>query len=118
MELNDYPQAIAKLQRELLELDQQIIGLTESVTIFLAEIDKQIAFDQTLKNDAQRKVKRIEMQQADPDYYTASRQLKETQEKRALLDIDLQRLRNEFSVLKLERREAIASMELHASTAA
>lgn len=45
MKLSEYPQAIAKLQYQLLDFDQTIISLTESVKVFEAEIDKQIAFD-------------------------------------------------------------------------
>lgn len=43
MNLNEYPTAIAHLQRQILEFDQSLIGLTESVKIFEAEIDKAIA---------------------------------------------------------------------------
>lgn len=112
MKLTDYPQAIATLQRQILDLEQRIIGMTESVKIFEAEIDKSIAFDSTLKNEAQRKSKKIEMQQQDGDYYQASRLLKESKEKRDSLAIDLEMLRNQFSVARLEKREAIAKMEL------
>lgn len=111
MKLQDYPQVIAKLQRQILGLDQKLIGMTESVKIFEAEIDKAIAFDLTLKNDAQRKARRIELQQTDGDYYQASRLLKETKEKRELLAIELELARNQFSILKLEKREAIARLE-------
>lgn len=111
MQLKDYPQVIARLQRQILDLDQNLIGLAESVKIFEAEIDKAIAFDLTLKNDAQRKAKRIELQQTDGDYYSASRLFKETKEKRELLAIELELVRNQFSILKLEKREAIAHLE-------
>lgn len=107
----DYPDAIARLQRQILDLDQHLIGLTESVKIFEAEIDKAIAFDATLKNEAQRKARRIELQQTDGNYYAASRLLKETKEKRETLAIELELLRNQFSILKLEKREAIARLE-------
>lgn len=108
----DYPDAIARIQRQVLDLDQHLIGLTESVKIFEAEIDKEIAFDATLKNEAQRKARRIELQQTDGDYYAASRLLKETKEKREMLAIELELLRNQFAILKLEKREAIARLEI------
>lgn len=111
----DYPEAIARIQRQILDLDQHLIGLTESVKIFEAEIDKAIAFDVTLKNEAQRKARRIELQQTDGDYYTASRLLKETKEKRELLHIELELLRNQFAILKLEKREAITRLEVEAA---
>lgn len=115
MNLNEYPTAIAKLQRSILEFDQNLIGLVESVKIFEAEIDKEIAFDPLLKNDSQRKARRIELQQCDGDFYQATLLLKQTKEKRDLLAIDLELLRNNFSVLKLDKREAIAQMELQAA---
>jgi len=115
MKLADYPAAIAHLQRQILDLDQNLIGLAESVKVFEAEIEKAIAFDSSLKNDAQRKARRIEMQQTDGDYYQASRLLKEKKEQRELLAIELELLRNSFAIAKLERREAIAQLELAAS---
>lgn len=108
----DYPDAIARIQRQILDLDQHLIGLTESVKIFEAEIDKAIAFDVTLKNEAQRKARRIELQQTDGDYYAASRLLKETKEKRETLAIELELLRNQFAILKLEKHEVIARLEV------
>ena len=115
MNLNEYPTAIAHLQGQILEFDQSLIGLTESVKIFEAEIDKAIAFDLNLKNDSQRKARRIELQQTDGDFYQASLLLKQTKEKRELLAIELELLRNNFSVLKLDKRFAIAQMELQSA---
>lgn len=111
MKLNEYPTAIAHLQRQTLELDQKLISLIESAKIFEFEIDKAIAFDPTLKNDAQRKARKIELSQTDGDYYEANRQLLEAKEKRERLAIELELKRNSFTVSKLEKREAIARME-------
>jgi hypothetical protein len=118
MKLHDYPIAIAKLQRQTLKLDQRLCTLRESVAFCLSAIDRQIAFDQSLKNDAQRKAKRVELMESDSDYIQALLELRQAEDRKAELDIDLQLLRNQFSLLKLERREAIAAMELQASTAA
>jgi hypothetical protein len=118
MKLNEYPNAIAKLQRQILDLDQHLIGLQETLSILAVELEKQIIADASLTNDTKRKAKRLELQQSDLDYCKASIELKTTQAKRDALEIDLQLLRNQFSVLKLEERKAIATLELHASTAA
>lgn len=118
MKLKDYPQAIAKLQLQLLTLDQALIMLQESLSILSVEIEKQIVSDAALTNDTKRKAKRLALQQSDPDYARAARELKAAQMDRDRLDIDLLLLRNQFSVLKLEERRAIASLELQASTAA
>lgn len=118
LKLKDYPLAIAKLQRQVLDLEQHIIGLQETVSILATEIEKKVIGDASLTNDTKRKAKRLELQQSDPDYYRASIELKQAQQQRDSLDIDLLLLRNQFSVLKLEERRTIATMELHASSAA
>ncbi|NJP11925.1 MAG: hypothetical protein HC866_22670 [Leptolyngbyaceae cyanobacterium RU_5_1] len=115
MQLNEYPKAIADLQTEILHIDQQLRSARESVAFCLNNIDRAIAFDQILKNDSQRKAKRTELMESDADYIKASNELKRLEDLRGELDIDMQLLRNTFSLLKLERREAIASMELQAA---
>ena len=118
MNLNEYPNAIAKLQRQILKLDQDLIGMQDTLSVVGLEIEKQVVNDASLTNDTKRKAKRLDLQQSDPDYSKAAIELKTAQCKRDRLDIDLLLLRNQFSVLKLEERKAIATMELHASTAA
>jgi SMC interacting uncharacterized protein involved in chromosome segregation len=125
MKLNEYPNAIAKLQRQILDLEQHLIGLQETLSILSLELEKQVIADASLTNDTKRKARRLELQQSDLDYCKASIELKMAQAKRDALEIDLQLLHNQFSVLKLEERKAlaklsagIAAMELHASTVA
>jgi len=118
MKLNEYPAAIAQVQRQILTLDQQLIGLQETVSVLAMEVEKRVIADGSLTNDTKRKARRLELQQSDPDFYRASIDLKEAQAKRETLGIELQLLLNQFSVLKLEERRAIAMMEMHISTAA
>jgi hypothetical protein len=73
-----------------------------------------IAFDTTLKNDAQRKAKRSELLDEHPNYWEQQEILAQAKAKREAVFIELCLRRNEFSVLKLERREAIARLELQA----
>ncbi|MFM7426838.1 MAG: hypothetical protein ACKO7W_17880 [Elainella sp.] len=115
MKLTDYPQAIAKLQRQILSLDQSILGLQETLSILGLELEKQVIADASLSNDTKRKARRLELQQSDLDYCKAANELKTAQAKRDGLDIDLLLLRNQFTVLKLEERRAIASLELHSA---
>lgn len=115
MKLSAYPAVIASLQHQILELDQQIITLSESVALFTSLIDKAIAFDTTLKNEAQRKAVKLERQQNDPDYYQAATALKEAKQKREQLAIELGLLRNQFSIAKLEMRSTIAHLEAQAA---
>jgi hypothetical protein len=114
LQLNQYPDEIADLQRQILRADRQIRQLSESATILITAIDRQIAFDTSLKNDAQRKAKRIELMESDSDYITASIALRAAQDRRESLLIELQLLRNQFSILKLDRQEAIATKQLAA----
>jgi hypothetical protein len=118
MKLNEYPAAIAQVQRQILALDQQLIGLQETVSVLAMEVEKRVIADGSLTNDTKRKARRLELQQVDPDFYRASVDLKVAQAKREGLEIELLLLSNQFSVLKLEERRVIAMMELHISTAA
>lgn len=111
MKLIDYPIAIAEKQRQLLQTEQHIRRLQDIINRLAAEIDTAIAFDHELKNDAQRKAKRLELMSA-PHYRRAAANLQITQDERAEIEIDLNLLRNQFSVLKLQFREAIAAREL------
>jgi hypothetical protein len=82
-----------------------------------AEIDTAIAFDTELRNDAQRKAKRMELMNT-AEYRKAVAILQMAQDERAEIEIDLSLLRNQFSVLKLEKRDAIATRELQLVDAA
>lgn len=115
MQLNEYPQAIADLQQELLHIDQHLRQARESVAFCLNAIDRAIAFNQELKNDPQRKAKRTDLMERDGDMIQASTQVKRLEDLKAELEIDLSLLRNTFSLLKLERREAIARLESQAA---
>lgn len=110
--LIEFPRTIADRQQELLHLEQQLRDQRETVTFCLNAIDRIIARDDSLKNDNQRKARRSELLETDPDTIQASRQLKRLEDLKAELDLDLQLLLNLFTVRKLEERRAIASLEL------
>jgi len=115
MQLNEYPQAIAKLQHQLLDIERKLTCQREQVAVCLNVIDRAIAFNQELKNDNQRKAHRSELMETDGDYITDLIQMKKLEDIRGGLEIDLKLLANTFSILKLERREAIARMEATAA---
>jgi hypothetical protein len=117
MKLVDYPAAIAQQQRSLLREEQHVRRLQEVLNRITAEVDTQIAFDPDLRNDAQRKARRIELMKSS-EYQKAVINLQMAQDRRAELEIDLNLLRNQFSVMKLEIRDAIASRELQVLDAA
>jgi hypothetical protein len=115
MNLHDYPTAIAQVQRQLLKRTQQLRTLQEGLAFCLSAIDRQVAFDQGLKNDNQRKARRAELMESDSDYIRALLELRQVEDDRAELEIDLQLLQSQLALLKLERRDAIARLELQAS---
>jgi hypothetical protein len=81
--------------------------LNDALAMRENNIDYAIAFDTDLKNEAQRKVKRVELMRED---------LK-LQKLREQAEIDLNCLLNKFAIAKLERRAAIAQMEIEAQIA-
>jgi anti-sigma-K factor RskA len=116
MNLNEYPTAIAKLQAQLTNFDLAVEQTQAMLKQIESEIDTRVAFDATLKNDAQRKAKRSELLDEHPNYWEQQEILGQTKAKREAVFIELCLRRNEFSVLKLEKREAIARLELQANS--
>jgi hypothetical protein len=105
-----YPQEIAQVQRCILRLDRRARKVRQALDRKTAQIEQAIAVDPDLKNDQQRKAKRFELSEAD-DYRVLVETVTDYQDRRMQLEIQLQLLRDEFSVLKLQYRDAIASKE-------
>lgn len=113
-QLKQFPKTIAKIEKQLLKLNQEIEIQHQLIGFLDADIEKVIADDKALKNDQQRKSKRLELQQQ-PDYLEVKRKLTELKEKRDLTSIQLNQSRSEFSVMKLELRMQIANLEVAAA---
>lgn len=116
MNLADYPIAISNIQKKLLKLEKNIRKLEEFLASAYSAIDREIAFNSELKNEAQRKAKRQELIAGSTEIVTSGIDLQNLKDKQASLEIDLQLLRNQFSILKLEKREAIALLEVQAAS--
>lgn len=116
MKLIDYPVAIAEKQRQFLQSEQHIRRLQDILDSQTAAIDMEIAFDIELRNDAQRKAKRLELMHS-PEYRRAVTNLQIARDEQSEIEIDLSLLRNQFSVLKLQLRETIATRELQVADA-
>ena len=110
MKLNEYPNAIADTELKILGLSKEIEIQNERLSFMDAEIEMAIAADKTLKNEQQRKTRRLELQQ-EPDYLQTKSALKEAKQTRDSWNISLNLLRNQFSIAKLEMRMAIAKLE-------
>lgn len=109
MKLPEFPQAIAHLEEKLFRASHEVEVQTELLSFMDREVEAAIA-KAGLKNEQHRKAKRLELQQ-EPDYLEVKANLKEAKEERERLTIQLNLLRNQFSVAKLEIKWAIASME-------
>ena len=109
-QLKTYPNTIANIEKKLLKLNQEIEVQAQLLSFLDCENEKLIRENKELKNEQQRKSKRLELKQQ-PDYLEVVSNLKEAKEQRDLMTIKLNQGRNEFSVLKLELRMEIAVSE-------
>lgn len=110
MPLTEFPDAIASFETKLFYQSRQIRTLQAAVIQADAEIDEAIAFDATLKNDAQRKSVRLKLQ-ANSDYQKLANQLQEALDDRTLIEIELTKIQNLFAISKLEARFDAAIIE-------
>ncbi len=105
-----FPEAIAEAEKIILNINCQLDICKEQLWFMDAEIEAEIAGNKELKNEQQRKMKRLELQQ-EPDYLDRKCQLKKIKEQLDRENIKLNLLRNQFTVAKLEARKAIADLE-------
>lgn len=111
MTLADYPNAIAGIERSILMHEKEIRAIQEAISLITAEVDRVIAFSDDLKNETQRKARKAELLAADERYPKAQAHLQTLIDRRDGLKIDLTYYRNEFSVNKLQLRDAITQRE-------
>lgn len=110
MNLNLFPPTIADLERALLRQNQTVRELKARLEACDRALDRAIAFDPELRNDAMRKAKRAEVAD-DPDYQRLVIEVQKAAEITRLIEIDLDLTKNQFAVAKLETRERIARLE-------
>ncbi len=108
MRLNQYPYAIAQASRSVNEVDQRMVELRQEIAIAEGKADLIVAFEINLKNDNQRRARRFEILQADPNYQRLQDRLVQLTTDKANAIAHLEHVRNQFSVAKLEARWAIA----------
>ncbi|MBE9198670.1 MULTISPECIES: hypothetical protein [unclassified Nodularia (in: cyanobacteria)] len=108
LELSHYPTAIAQAAQQVNEVDSQLMAVQQQIDRFEGNADRAAAFDMDLKNDAQRKARRFEVLLVNQEYQKAmDTQIRLTVAKANAI-AQLEYLRNQFSVAKLEARLAIA----------
>lgn len=108
--LNKLPQAIADQSYKQLALDAEIRTVREAIALHESEIDTTIAFGE-FKNDAQRKAAKMQMMTENESLQASLRALQLLIERRDKGAIELNLLRDRFSIAKLEARERIAKLE-------
>lgn len=106
--LDQYPSAIAQAAHHVNELEQQIAEIRQHIARLEGNADMVVAFETALKNDNQRKARRFEVLQVNQEYQRGFDALNRATTEKANALAYLERLRNEFSVAKLETRLAIA----------
>lgn len=109
-----YPEEIANLRLQILDLDEEISVVWEYIQGLEAETERQIAFDDSLKNEVQRKAFRVKLQLEDREWLEATTNLKQLKRKRKELEIELEQVCNQFSLAKLAERRQIAELEVSA----
>jgi len=108
IQLSHYPSAIAQAAQRVNEIDSQLMAVYQQINRFEGNADRVAAFEADLKNDSQRKSRRFEVLLTNQEYQKAmDMQMRLTGDKANAL-AQLEYLRNQFSVAKLEARLAIA----------
>jgi uncharacterized small protein (DUF1192 family) len=106
--ISQYPAAIAQAAQAVNELEHQIGEARQHIARLEGNADLVVAFETNLKNDNQRKARRFEVLQVNPEYQHAMDALLRLSTEKSNALAHLEHLRNEFSVAKLETRLAIA----------
>ncbi|WP_414527224.1 hypothetical protein [Nodularia chucula] len=107
-DLIHYPSAIAQAAQQVNQINSNLMAVEQQISRYEGNADLAAAFDVDLKNDAQRKARRFEVLLVNQEYQKAmDTQIRLIAEK-ANATANLEYLRNQFSVAKLEARLAIA----------
>lgn len=108
MNLNQYPEAIHAKAIEVADIDKDISQARRIIAHYEALANQSIAFDSSLKNELQRKLRHDDLLSNNADYMRLLLELDNLQRHKASVLADLERLRNEFAVAKLDRQLEIA----------
>ncbi|AUB37491.1 hypothetical protein COO91_03436 [Nostoc flagelliforme CCNUN1] len=111
VKFSEYPAVIAAVQYQIHELDIQIDRVYKIIKQIELTVDSGIAFDKTLYNDAQRKAMKQILLDEHPSLWEFQENISSLRAAREIKNIYLGKLRDEFSVWKLLKREDIARME-------
>lgn len=108
LDIKAYPDAIAAVARKVAEFDQSITQARRLLHNIEAEIDQEIACEPNLKNELQRKAARSVAIAAHPDHQQLLRAMDGNTFNKAIAAAELEKLRSELAILKLETKERIS----------
>lgn len=108
MKLNEYPSAIAQISQSINAIDRQIAQLRQDIAYLEGKADLIVAFEAALKNDNQRRARRFEILDSNSNYQDLQLKLIHATSEKANAIAQLEYLRNQFSVARLETRWAMA----------
>ncbi len=108
-ELRNYPEAIALTKNEILESNEIIRIYTEKKTELDNLIAEQVLADTTLKNDRLRKLAATKLEQGNT-YVLVKDRLQAEKRKKENLQLKLENLEDEFTVVKIELRLITAKL--------
>ncbi|AFY68909.1 hypothetical protein Pse7367_0605 [Thalassoporum mexicanum PCC 7367] len=89
MEPTKYPGIVNRLRQKILKLDQLIHQISEAVIAAMADIDRQVAKDPKLRNEAQRSRRRAQLMNSDRGYLDAVGDLRRALKAQAELEMEL-----------------------------
>lgn len=111
MNLNEYPSTIAESARKVLELSHELAEVELKLAEMDGRIDAEIAFDPELKNDLQRKTKRVAITLQDEAYRELIHRRVSLSQNRDFAILVREQLEREFKIAILQERRAIAELE-------
>lgn len=108
LSLSQYPTAIAQASQAVNEIEYRLNEARQHLARLEGNAERVVAFEANLKNDNQRRARRFEVLQANLEYRHANDALNRLMMEKANATAQLEHLRNEFAVAKLETQLAIA----------
>lgn len=111
LRIEEYPNAIANAQLKILSWSEELEAYRKRQNEIVDHIDKMVACDNELKNVIQGKEAKLKSLERNDKYKLYNQEVNRYSHLLESGKIKLEKLRNEFSVLKLNAQERIAFLE-------
>ena len=112
--LSSYPKEIYELRRKKQEIENQIVALRDNLEFASINIENEVYsfFQGKRSNQEQRKLKFIELARKDKDYNEITAKLKDLEKQKNLIEIEIERLYNEFKATREQAKILVAELNL------